>query len=232
MSFELEFSTVLMNVECFRPSPQKENPMVLKTSSLVIGLALFGIVLIGNGCSKTAPIAASTQCPPVSQPKSVPVQVATSAPTAPLHTQAKVNPSLKTAAKTGVIKSKLQARLDSQPVKIKRVVLAEGVESHEPINVSSTFEASQDRRYAFMELSNPTSVTKHVSVTFERPDGKNTGVVKLKVPANQNRWRTWAWTKRATTPGSWTLIVRSDDGRVLATTPFEVTSLSPNACLF
>ncbi len=77
--------------------------------------------------------------------------------------------------------------------------------------------------YAFVEIENKGGAPAEIVVEFEPPGGGAPhGDVTLAVgPAP--RWRTWAYTRTASTAGSWTAVVKNKKGEVLARAPFEVT---------
>jgi hypothetical protein len=58
-------------------------------------------------------------------------------------------------------------------------------------------------------------------VTFVSPSGVAHGPIELEVGAAP-RWRTWAYTRAASKPGSWHAVVRNENGKELAKTEFEV----------
>jgi hypothetical protein len=109
-------------------------------------------------------------------------------------------------------------------LKVKRLVVAQGVEKREPIDSAATFKLAEiDRLYAFVEVENGSHEEGEVVVEFEPPGGgAPTGNVRLDVGSSP-RWRTWAYTRAARKVGAWTAVVKTTDGEVLARTPFEVT---------
>lgn len=107
---------------------------------------------------------------------------------------------------------------------VKRLVLARGVEGREPVEPSETFALDEAKQiYAFVEVQNPDQVESEIFVTFEKDGGPSVGHVTLRVGPS-SRWRTWAFTRGATTAGKWTAVVRDGDGDLLARQPFEITS--------
>jgi hypothetical protein len=109
-------------------------------------------------------------------------------------------------------------------LKVKRLVVAQGVEKREPIDSATKFKLAEiDRLYAFVEVENGSREEGEVVVEFEPPGGgAPTGNVRLDVGSSP-RWRTWAYTRAARKVGAWTAVVKTTDGEVLARTPFEVT---------
>jgi hypothetical protein len=108
------------------------------------------------------------------------------------------------------------------PLRVKRLVLARSITAREPVDVTSSFAASEiDRIYAFVEVENPERAASEIVVTFEPEHGSPTGYVRLDVGASP-RWRTWAYTRAARQPGGWAAVVRDGQGTELARTAFEV----------
>jgi hypothetical protein len=105
----------------------------------------------------------------------------------------------------------------------RRLVVSRGIEEREPVDAADTFGAKSERLYAFVELHNESDRKRTAVVTFEGPDGKRTGFVELSVPAEQPRWRTWAYSKYVTEPGTWAAVVRTPEGKLLGRTEFEIT---------
>lgn len=75
---------------------------------------------------------------------------------------------------------------------------------------------------AFLELGNSNSAAAVVQVVFQHETGHEVGFVKLTVPADTSRWRTWAQTERVNLAGKWTAIVRAEDGAELGQHGFFV----------
>jgi hypothetical protein len=48
------------------------------------------------------------------------------------------------------------------------------------------------------------------------------GGVELEIPASVPRWRTWAYTRHAKTPGLWRVEIRDDEGTLMGALPFEI----------
>ncbi len=108
-------------------------------------------------------------------------------------------------------------------LRVKRLVLAEGVDGREPMGSRSAFRADEmDKVYAFVEVDNPEQLGGAITVSFEPPDGPEIGNVRLAVGASR-RWRTWAFSRAVRETGEWTAIVRDEQGRILAREPFSIT---------
>lgn len=104
---------------------------------------------------------------------------------------------------------------------VRRLVVVRRVEQREPV-LGEPLVAGDEPVVAFVELANPGDAGEIV-VTFQPAEGgAEVGHVRLTVPAQQGRWRTWARTRNVRDAGEWRAIVRSADGRELARTEFTV----------
>ena len=107
-------------------------------------------------------------------------------------------------------------------LRIKRLVVAEGVDAREPIGARTAFRADEmDKVYAFVEVENPERMSGAITVSFEPPAGPEIGNVRLAVGASP-RWRTWAFSRAVRETGEWTAVVRDERGRILERGPFSV----------
>ena len=113
------------------------------------------------------------------------------------------------------------AESKSDKLAVKRLVLAHGVDNHEPQEATSSFKTQDDRVYAFVELQNPQKIEGKIHVVFTSPDGKTQPEIELGVGPTK-RFRTWAFTKKAHQAGEWGVAVRDGEGRVLARDKFTV----------
>src|SRR5262249_51808533 len=112
---------------------------------------------------------------------------------------------------------------DTDDLRVTRFVVARGVAGREPVGAASSFHAGeQDKIFAFVELANDAKQAGEITVTFVSPSGAAVHRATLEVGADR-RWRTWAFTRRPKTPGTWTSVVATGSGRVLARTSFEIT---------
>ena len=114
------------------------------------------------------------------------------------------------------------AAIEGESLSVRRLIVAHGVEDHEPVGSSSRFNTDDERVFAFMEMANPSDEAKQVIVTFESNDGTAVGHVRVNVPANAPRWRTWAWSRQINRPGTWTAVLSTPDGTELGRERFEV----------
>jgi hypothetical protein len=111
-------------------------------------------------------------------------------------------------------------------LRIKRLVVAKGVEGREPVGAADDFVLDETEQvYAFVEVHNVDSAESEIFVTFEPERGPARGHVRLRVGPTP-RWRTWAYTRGVRTPGTWAAVVRGGDGEPLARTTFVVRSRS------
>jgi len=108
-------------------------------------------------------------------------------------------------------------------LEVRRLVVTKKVVDREPEEVDD-FRSDEGPVYAFVELANAADEEQAVMVTFEHPTtGEKVGHIKLNVPANAPRWRTWGHTRMIKAEGTWKAIVTGLDGTELATQDFEVT---------
>ena len=105
---------------------------------------------------------------------------------------------------------------------IQRLVTAPKIERREPLEATSVFGAHDERVYAFVDVRNDSEEDKSLLVHFIGPEGQVSGGIELRIPAATPRWRTWAYTRNATKPGLWRVEIRSADGTLVGTLPFEV----------
>ena len=106
-------------------------------------------------------------------------------------------------------------------VGVSRLVLAHGIEGHEPQQPSTTFKTRDDRVYAFVEVENPTKTGARIEVVFEPPHGPALAPIALEI-GDSPRFRTWAFTRQAHEAGEWDVVVRDEKGRLLAHETFTV----------
>jgi hypothetical protein len=106
-------------------------------------------------------------------------------------------------------------------LRVERLVVARGVEGREPRGLDTIFASNEERVFAFVEVDNPERAPGDLKVEFVGPDGRAQPPIDLAV-GQSPRWRTWAFTRRAHTPGTWRAVVRDDSGRVLASAQFDV----------
>lgn len=110
----------------------------------------------------------------------------------------------------------------AEGVTLRRLALTRRIEGREPVSPTTTFSASGDLLYAFVEASSTADEARELVVSFFGPDHRHTGVVTLTIPADAPRWRTWAYTAHANEPGAWTAEVRTKDGALVGRQRFVI----------
>lgn len=156
---------------------------------------------------------------------SVRPEPSTTAVTVRAEAHASVTPSIvEDDAHTPLVERSLQQEPDLREVDgvaVQRLVTANDVGGREPVETSTTFAALQ-RIYAFVEVRSDSADATTFTVNFIGPSGQVRGGTVLAVPAGSPRWRTWAYTERAEEHGPWRVEVRSEDGALVGSLPFEV----------
>jgi hypothetical protein len=115
----------------------------------------------------------------------------------------------------------LDCELTGEP-KVDRFVLASGVEEREPVGETDTFFTDSDKIWAFVQFDNELGAPFSVRVHWENVDGPASpyGFV-LDVPTAK-RYRTWSWTAIKRSPGQYRAVLRTLDGKELASRNFEI----------
>ena len=170
------------------------------------------------GCSTPKPVEeAKVACAPMTQPEAT---KATGTAAAPVVTPGPIAVASKVEPKAAEKKEKSHA---SHELKVKRFVVATGMNKKQPEGTATLFRQSEiEKLYAYLEIENDGDDKEKVTVSFEPPDGRAArGNVTLDVGSSK-RWRTWAYTKQATQVGSWTAVVKDEEGHTLARQPFEI----------
>jgi hypothetical protein len=211
-----------------RPTSREEEDVNrIETSLLLSTVALSGVLLLGCNEHRSARVEAEparSACAPVAAPAAQAPQPST--PPSASATIAATPTSPKTVAPVADAPKASKRKLAStEKLRIKRLVVSEGVANREPVDIESSFSAKRtDRIYAFVEVENPAQEKDEIVVEFDPPGGGDPrGNVTLNVGAAQ-RWRTWAFTREVKTTGEWTAVVKTRDGQIIATAPFTVTS--------
>ena len=107
------------------------------------------------------------------------------------------------------------------PLQLKRLVITDLIEEREPAEAQLTV-GSEKPVIAFIELASGEGEAQQITVRFEHETGKQVGFVKLDVPAEKRRWRTWGQTRHIQEPGAWTAVVTDQAGKVLGQQPFHI----------
>jgi hypothetical protein len=120
--------------------------------------------------------------------------------------------------------SSAEIKAASDGLKLKRLMVTRKIDNREPV-VGDEFRLGSTPVYAFVELENTASDARAVRVMFQNQDTKATvGHVKLIVPGNSERFRTWGNTRLIRDPGHWVAVVSTLDGIELGRAVFEVKS--------
>lgn len=115
------------------------------------------------------------------------------------------------------------AQSSTTRITVAEVVIATGVEDHEPVGVGTTFPAGTPL-YCFIRAQNRTGAEGTITVsweTTENPVGRARGGTSLTIPARPT-FRTYARTAVERPAGSYRCVVRGDQGRVLGSADFTV----------
>ena len=110
-------------------------------------------------------------------------------------------------------------------LELKRLEMALGVESHEPVGASDRFTVDGRPLYAFLQVVNRGVEEREVVITYERDDGLFVGPARLTVPSSSRGYRTFTRTTWLRQPGTWTVSVSTPDGEVLGQAEFVLTSV-------
>jgi hypothetical protein len=104
--------------------------------------------------------------------------------------------------------------------RVRRLVVTRAIDRREP--AKGELRAGDEPLFAFVELASGSDQEHKIVVTFERDGEGPVGNVRLTIPAHDGRWRTWGMTRRVHESGSWTAVVRTEDGRELARRSFNL----------
>jgi hypothetical protein len=114
----------------------------------------------------------------------------------------------------------------SNELTVSEVVVATGVEDHEPVSPGTSFEKGSTSLVCFVRVQNGPRTETAVYVAWEQAEGdpaEATGRgVRLDVPA-QRRQRTFIRGSSNRAPGAWRCVVRSEEGAVLGHADFQIT---------
>jgi hypothetical protein len=179
-------------------------------------LGLFA--LLASACSKPPPPAPVDRAPQATVPVAVaPGPAAAAAPVTTSTTPA----ASPVAAAPAPDPKPAPAPRHATDLHVERLVVARGVEGREPQGADTVFSTEEKRVFAFLEVDNPERAPGQLEVQFVAPDGKAQPPIDVSV-GEAPRWRTWAFTRHARTPGTWKAIVRDERGHVVASTEFDV----------
>jgi len=105
---------------------------------------------------------------------------------------------------------------------LRRFALSRDVSNREPIDPAFAFANQEAPLFAFVDVANATDEERSVRVIFESPSGEQMGMVDLDIPNEVPRWRTWAYSRMITEPGTWEAVVETDEGELLGRISFEI----------
>jgi len=107
------------------------------------------------------------------------------------------------------------------PLKVKRLIVAEGVEKREPVASGVSFGDDTPRIYAFVEIGNPERAESEIAISITPHGERERGRVTLNIGASP-RWRTWSFTRLASEPGTYDVVIYDAKGDEIGRTDFEV----------
>jgi hypothetical protein len=110
---------------------------------------------------------------------------------------------------------------DAAVLSVKRLVVTDRIEGREP-GANKELRADGSEVFAFVELTNTAGEPQKIEIVFEHESGQQVGFVKLPVPKDKSRWRTWGKTRQIKTAGQWVAKVRDESGAELMSRPFVV----------
>jgi len=113
------------------------------------------------------------------------------------------------------------ATVPTEALQIKRLVVTDRILDREPV-ADPQLRADGTQVFAFVELSNPGADAQSIEIVFEHESGQQVGFVKLPVPKEKSRWRTWGKTEQIKKTGRWVAKVRSSGGDELMRQDFVV----------
>jgi len=189
-------------------------------TATLMKLGLFALFV--SGCSRVpiAPDPSASRAAAPSAPAPAPVAATPAAPAAATASAAATTITAAATAPSPRVEAPVRR---ATALRIDRLVVARGIVDREPQGEDTMFGSSEKRVFAFLQVANPERAPGDVKVQFVAPDGVPQPAVDVSVGPS-TRWRTWAFTRHAHTPGTWKAIVRDERGHVLASTEFDVRS--------
>ncbi len=205
---------------------------VTALSALVLAAMSLGVGLVNLGCERKSDVTAeqaraaqqaTSNKEGVRMPSSPLAKGAAPAtvPTVQKITAEATKSATSAAKSAGVAPAKTSTAAAKDGLVVKRLVLTNAIEDREPAQISG-FHTGAGPVVAFIEAQNRLDDAQKIVVTFEHASGKKVGFVKLEIPQNSSRWRTWARTSHVTAVGEWNAVVRTGDGEELARQSFNV----------
>lgn len=111
---------------------------------------------------------------------------------------------------------------DTAELSVSEVQLATALENGVAVSPVTTFARADGRIYAVIRVQNPSAAATSIRVSLEPVDGASRPGFSLDVPARR-RYRTVARFSSAQRPGRYRCVVRTEDGRELASVELTVT---------
>jgi hypothetical protein len=138
----------------------------------------------------------------------------TPAPAAPAEPAAPAVPA--TPASPGMTPA---APVPTASLTIARMEIAGSVENREPVGIATSFPATQEKVYCYLEFKD---VPQDTSITYVWTHGQNEmGKVTQQVKKS-SRWRTWANKSIGGMTGDWKVDVLDESGAMLKSATFKV----------
>lgn len=184
----------------------------MTTNAITVSMSLAALVFSGLSAWRADSHASTREVAPVAVTAVRAAPVATPAPAVAPVVVAHV-PAVPTVAPAAPVNG-----LD-----VRRIAVGTGIENREVVGHASEYELTRGQRFCAMLEAVNTGDARRVRVRFE-PDGnaaRSVGFVSLSVPRAE-RYRTWGCTERVQTPGTWSAVVETLDGRELARDVFTV----------
>ncbi len=101
---------------------------------------------------------------------------------------------------------------------VTRMVIAGALQDRRPVNVGTTFPASQDKVFCYLEL---TGVTRDQKIAYVWTYGGKTETHTNQVKKSE-RWRTWSYKALDGKRGDWKVDVLDESGNVLKSAAFKL----------
>ncbi len=142
-------------------------------------------------------------------------------PSAPVETSAPAPPPAAPPTPTpapAVTATPARPSVPAAGLTVTRMVIAGALRDRRPVNIGTTFPASQDKVFCYIELAGVTRDQKIAYVwTYGGKSETHTNQVK-----KSERWRTWSYKALDGKRGDWKVDVLDESGNVLRSTTFKV----------
>lgn len=104
-------------------------------------------------------------------------------------------------------------------ITIARMEIADGVENREPVGSASSFPATQEKVWCFVEFQN---VDKETTVNYVWTFGENEVDKVPQTIKASSRYRTWSNKTIAGRKGDWKVDIMDESGAVLKSASFKI----------